>query len=488
MKIRLSIFLFLMSTFVHSEVLVKQQNINLKSALKAIAKEMQVKLYEDIDENTENQLITQTLSGKGLVLLRKLSDVYDFDWYLYGGTLTAQSGKNHTNYVYKPRNISAENLIKELQLTFKFNNMTKIKLVNHGNSILFSGTRKFITDTFTYAEMVDKNQFLENSNDLEVERIKFNYISVLDRTIDTFSKNVVFPGAASLISSVITNIGKFKNMNTDEIIQKSYKVKLSNGDKQLLDEKEKTSKVQPLPGSNALLIRGTPAEIKLAKRIASLIDIKRQQLLFFLKVYDISVSSDKKLGMDNSWLNGPLGIYGIIAPPFIQTKSFVQNFRALSSHGVARSIYETNILILENQQGYFGKKDTVTIPLISEKKVEVEKIVADDGLYITGRLLPNGNVQAKIKYLQESLDDDTSGNNKTSKPPRVNSQSLESEVYIKPQQTVILGGFDNTKTQKIVSGVPILSNIPLLGNLFKSTEDIKRKYKRYVSISFEVVN
>ena len=59
-----------MSTFVHSEVLVKEQNINLKSALKAIAKEMQVKLYEDIDENTENQLITQTLSGKGLVLLR----------------------------------------------------------------------------------------------------------------------------------------------------------------------------------------------------------------------------------------------------------------------------------------------------------------------------------------------------------------------------------------------------------------------------------
>ena len=114
--------------------------------------------------------------------------------------------------------------------------------------------------------------------------------------------------------------------------------------------------------------------------------------------------------------------------------------------------------------------------------------MADDGLYITGRLLPNGNVQAKIKYLEESLDDDTSGNNKTSKPPRVNSQSLESEVYIKPQQTVILGGFDNTKTQKIVSGVPILSNIPLLGNLFKSTEDIKRKYKRYVSISFEVVN
>ncbi|MFA0001058.1 secretin N-terminal domain-containing protein [Vibrio lentus] len=488
MKYKRLLCLIFLSTLVRSEVLIKQQDINLQGALKAIAKEMQVKLVEDVDNKTERQLITQTLSGNGADLLSQLSEVYDFDWYVYGGTLTVQSGQAYINYAYKPRNIAPKTLLKELQQTFKISTTTKVKLVERGNSILFSGTRKFVNDAVGYATMVDKNQFLENGNDLELARINFHYLSVVDRQIDTFDGNIVFPGATSLISAAIINIGQFQNVNDDEIIQRAYKVKLSDGDKQQLDEEEKTSKVQPLPGSNALLIRGTPAEVKLAKRIAALIDIKRQQLLFSLKVYDIAVSRSENLGIDSSWLNGSRGIYDIVVPPFTQTKDFLQNFQALSSNGVARGIYETNLLILENQQGHFGKKDTATITLISEKQVQTQEIEADNSLYVTGRLLPSGDVQAKVEYIEESLDDDEDEGGGTSKPPRVSSQSLQSEVYIQPQQTVILGGFDNTVTQQTVTGVPVLSSIPLLGELFKNTNETKRKYKRYVSISFKVIN
>ena len=102
-------------------------------------------------------------------------------------------------------------------------------------------------------------------------------------------------------------------------------------------------------------------------------------------------------------------------------------------------------------------------------------------------MLPSGSVQAKIRYIEESLDDSDDDDSTTAEPPRVSSQSLESEVYIHPDQTVVLGGFDNTETQSTETGVPVLSSIPLLGELFKSTNETKRKYKRYVSISYEVV-
>lgn len=72
-------------------------------------------------------------------------------------------------------------------------------------------------------------------------------------------------------------------------------------------------------------------------------------------------------------------------------------------------------------------------------------------------------------------------------PCRVDSQELSSEVYIQPEQTIILGGFENTVTQQTENGVPVLANIPLLGELFKYTTDSKRKYKRYVSIAFQVI-
>ena len=53
--------LAMLAPLAQSEVLIKQQDINLQSALKAIAKDMQVKLVDDIDVKTERQLITQTL-------------------------------------------------------------------------------------------------------------------------------------------------------------------------------------------------------------------------------------------------------------------------------------------------------------------------------------------------------------------------------------------------------------------------------------------
>ncbi|MGI2126960.1 secretin N-terminal domain-containing protein [Shewanella oncorhynchi] len=487
MKSRILLIFLLFTAFTcQAKVFIKQSDIDLKGALAAIAKDMQLKLVDDIEEKKAKQPITQTLSGDGLDLLDQLSDVYDFDWYVYGGTLTVHSGQAYINHAFKPRNITPASLLKELKSSFRANNTTKIELVGSGNSIFISGTRKFVNDVVVYSNMIDKNQFLENGNNLELVRIEFDYISVMDRQIDSYDGNVIFPGAQSLISSAIEKIGQFENISDGEMVKRAYKLKLNQNDKQQLEEDEFTSKVQVLPGSNALLVRGTPEEIQLAKRIATLIDVKRQQLLFFLRVYDVSVERTEALGVNSSWLNGSRGLYDIIVPPFTDTVDFFKNFQALYTNNMARGVYETNLLVLENQQGHFGKKETATVVLISDKQVSTQKIEAENSLYVTGRLLPSGKVQAKFSYIEESLSDDKTEGGAT-QAPRVNSQSLTSEVYIEPGQTVILGGFDNTVTDSVESGVPILSSIPWLGELFKSKKETKRKYKRYVSVSFKVI-
>lgn len=479
--------LLLCATFTsQAKVIIKQSDINLRGALGAIAKDMKVKLIDELEDRAAQQVITQTLSGEGLDLLYQLSDVYDFDWYVYGGSLTVHTEQEYINYAYQTRNISAANLIKELRSTFKTNDTTKIELVARGNSILFSGTRKFVNDAIGYSNMMDNNEFLENGNNLEVSRIDFHYISVTDRTIDSNNTGVTFPGAQSLISAAIENIGQFDNVSDGDMVKRAYKLKLSTSDKQQLDEDELTSKVQLLPGVNALLIRGTPQEIKLAKHIATLIDIKRKQLLFSLHVYDVSVERTEIFGINSSWLNGSRGIYDIVVPPFTNTADFLSNFHALYTNNMARGVYETNILVLENQQGHFGKSEAATIVLISEKQVSTEIIKADNSLYVTGRLLPSGNVQAQISYIEEALGDEIDGKGAT-QAPKVSSQSLQTEIYIEPNQTVILGGFDNTYTEISESGVPLLSSIPFFGELFKSKKETKRKFKRYISVSFKVI-
>jgi len=488
MRTKIILFLIALSwtTCVNAELLIKERDMNLQTALEHIAKDIEIKLIDELPSNISRQLVTQSLVGEGRQILGKLAEVYDFDWYIYGGVLVVQNSEDYTNFVFRPQNISRETLVDELEFVFVTSAIKKIKLTKGGEAILVSGSKRFIRDVVSYAKMLDKNYFLDAKNDIEVVRIDFQYASVVDRTIESFGESILFPGAQVLITNAIQHVGQFRNLPDDEVVSETFRLKLAEGEKQRLDKQEQTTNVQVLPGTNSLLVRGTPAEVELAKRIAKLIDLKRGQLLFSLKVYDVAVEKKEHFGVDSSWLDGSRGLYSIVMPPFTSTKVFFDNFQALTRNGAIRGVYQTNLLVLENQRGHFGKKDTATITLISDKEVQTQTIDADNSIYLTGRLLPNGTVQARIQYVEESFDEDENETN-TQSPPRVSSQSIESEVYIKPDETLILGGFEQTFTSSTTSGVPILSSVPILGYLFTNTQETKNKYKRYISISFEAI-
>lgn len=59
--------------------------------------------------------------------------------------------------------------------------------------------------------------------------------------------------------------------------------------------------------------------------------------------------------------------------------------------------------------------------------------------------------------------------------PTTDNRTFTSEVAVKDRDTIILGGFTDTETRKASSGIPILEDIPLLGNLFKSPSSNKTR-------------
>jgi general secretion pathway protein D len=59
--------------------------------------------------------------------------------------------------------------------------------------------------------------------------------------------------------------------------------------------------------------------------------------------------------------------------------------------------------------------------------------------------------------------------------PTTDNRTFTSEVAVKDRDTIILGGFTDTETDKSSSGIPILQNIPLLGWLFKSPTSNKTR-------------
>ena len=54
--------------------------------------------------------------------------------------------------------------------------------------------------------------------------------------------------------------------------------------------------------------------------------------------------------------------------------------------------------------------------------------------------------------------------------PNIAKRQARSSVILKNQQTIVIAGLIENYKDKTTSGIPLLSDIPLLGTLFKNTK------------------
>lgn len=71
--------------------------------------------------------------------------------------------------------------------------------------------------------------------------------------------------------------------------------------------------------------------------------------------------------------------------------------------------------------------------------------------------------------------------------PEISTQELTTTVNVPDRSTILLGGLITQRDAKVVDGVPFLSSVPLMGNLFKSTVDSTNRQELVVLIQPSVI-
>ncbi len=71
--------------------------------------------------------------------------------------------------------------------------------------------------------------------------------------------------------------------------------------------------------------------------------------------------------------------------------------------------------------------------------------------------------------------------------PSIDTREIVTQVLVNDGQTVVLGGILETTKTKSVNKVPYLGDIPVLGNLFKSTTDIRDKTELLIFITPKIL-
>jgi pilus assembly protein CpaC len=151
--------------------------------------------------------------------------------------------------------------------------------------------------------------------------------------------------------------------------------------------------------------------------------------------------------------------------------------QALSSKGVAKVLAEPNLLVKSGQEGNFfaGSKIPYSV-LVSQAgaaniQINWEKV----GIRIVFKpeVLENGLIHLKIDPAEVSS---IAGTLAANGYPTIDTRDVRTSVELRSGESLVLAGLLQDEEVKTMSKIPILGDIPILGALFRTTQnDITQK-------------
>ena len=163
---------------------------------------------------------------------------------------------------------------------------------------------------------------------------------------------------------------------------------------------------------------------------------------------------------------------------------------ALSSQGRVNVISQPRLMLVSGEtrmissgviQNYIQSIETTSIGGLSSQTQSypiIGQVFSGIGIAFTPSININKQtIRVTINFIDNNVNQYQNfsiGGNSFSEP-EVSAQSLTDTVVIPNKKTMVIGGILSTNKSKNNYGVPILSNIPLIGDLFKSVNRSKTK-------------
>jgi type IV pilus assembly protein PilQ len=292
--------------------------------------------------------------------------------------------------------------------------------------------------------------------------------------------------------------------------------------------------------TNTLLVQDTVENLAEIRRLVQALDVPVRQVLIEARIVVVSDTFERDLGaqfgVTSAQQNGSNGLLAVtgtgtgadtmiqsaltnlssglpvapVATPALANRYMVNTPAANTNGSIGVSLLGGSYLVdlalsaAENE----GKSETISSPRVitaNQKQATIMQGVeipyqesASSGatttqfknavlsLKVTPLITPDNRV-----ILDLDVSDDTVGQQVTSATggsvPSIDTRQIQTQVLVGDGQTVVLGGILETTKSYSAQKVPWLGDIPILGNLFKSTTNINDKTELLIFITPKIL-
>ena len=149
----------------------------------------------------------------------------------------------------------------------------------------------------------------------------------------------------------------------------------------------------------------------------------------------------------------------------------------MEGEGLANVVSKPKIVTSEGQPARIESGTEVPYQTVNDDKVSIEFRQAALMLEVTPFVKEGGQILLSLNIHQDSVGDLVNG------VPSLKTNRLKTQVVVKNQETLVLGGIFREERFESESRVPFFSAIPLLGELFKRRSEQQEKVELLVFIT-----
>jgi general secretion pathway protein D len=255
--------------------------------------------------------------------------------------------------------------------------------------------------------------------------------------------------------------------------------------------------IVPDQSTNSLVIRTAPPNFSVLQGTIEQLDVRPAQVLLEVLIAEVNLDKSTQFGINwNAFSqkgfggsDSTRGILGGVGPQIgdsslsslagavvrvvsIGTINVRGVLQALAAHTNVRVLSAPRVLALNNEKARIlvGSQVPFTSASLTSLNAVVDQVVQYQNVGTQLTVLPTVNNDGYVTFriLQEVSELSTSTVAAAQNSPIITTREAETSAIVKSGHSVVIGGLIGETRSDMVSGIPLLEDIPILGNLFKT--------------------
>ncbi|MBK1647796.1 type II secretion system protein GspD [Rhabdochromatium marinum] len=264
--------------------------------------------------------------------------------------------------------------------------------------------------------------------------------------------------------------------------------------------------------NNSLLVRSSPRDYKKILDALKQLDIVPLQVLVEATIIEVRLSGSLRYGVSWNFLAGPKtegdyrndiafsgsesGAMGPTWPGFnwsvvVNPETIRSTLSALAADDLVNVLSSPSVMVMDNQEAKIQVGDEVPIKTREQQDTtntsslinEIEYKSTGVILTVTPRVTPGGLVQMEIEQEVSSVNRDEGEVDS----PSFRTRKINSNVAVRSNQAVVLGGLIQDDREDSKTGVPGFYRVPVFGALFGDTSRSAKRSELIVVLTPRVI-